>query len=175
MSDDAQAAATGDGPTIEDYYQEDRTFPPPPEFVARAELTDPGIYARAEADPEAFWAGIARDAITWDTDFHTTLEWNLPDAKWFVGGKLNVAVNCLDSHVDAGLGDRVAYHWEGEPGDTRTLTYRQLHREVCQFANALKALGVRLMTRTTAIGYYHQQQDFFTARPSVAPTSETQP
>jgi len=142
MSDDAQAAATGDGPTIEDYYQEDRTFPPPPEFLARAELTDPGIYARAEADPEAFWAGIARDTITWDTDFHTTLEWNLPDAKWFVGGKLNVSVNCLDRHVDAGLGDRVAYHWEGEPGDTRTITYAELLDEVSRFANVLRDLGI---------------------------------
>ncbi len=134
--------AAADGATIEDYYHEDRTFPPSPEFVAQAVVNDPSIYERAEADPEAFWAEQARDLITWDTDFHTSLEWDLPFAKWFVGGRLNVAVNCVDRHVDAGLGDRVAIHWEGEPGDTRTITYSDLLRHVCRAANALAATGV---------------------------------
>ena len=134
--------AAADGATIEDYYHEDRAFPPSPEFVAQAVVSDPSIYERAEADPEAFWAEQARDLITWDTDFHTSLEWDLPFAKWFVGGRLNVAVNCVDRHVDAGLGDRVAIHWEGEPGDTRTITYSDLLRHVCRAANALAATGV---------------------------------
>src|SRR5690606_37719323 len=79
---------------------------------------------------------------TWTKDFDTTLEWDLPFAKWFVGGQLNVSENCLDRHLEAGRGDRIAYHWEGEPGDTRTITYAELHEEVCRFANALLGLGV---------------------------------
>ena len=133
---------TQDGPAIEDYYREDRTFAPTPEFVAQAVLNDPTIYSRADADPEAFWAEQARELLTWDTDFHTTLEWDLPFSKWFVGGKLNVAVNCLDRHVEAGHGDRVAIHWEGEPGDTRRITYAELLRDVCRAANALEATDV---------------------------------
>ncbi len=136
------AAGADDAATIEDYYREDRTFAPSPEFVARAVVTDPGIYDAAEADPEGFWADRARELLTWDSDFHTTLEWELPFAKWFVGGTLNVAVNCVDRHVAAGLGDRVAIHWEGEPGDTRTITYSDLLREVSRFANGLEELGV---------------------------------
>ncbi len=134
--------AEDSGATIEDWYREDRTFPPSPAFVAGAVLSDPGVYARAEADPEAFWAEQARELITWDRDFDTTLEWELPFAKWFVGGTLNVSANCLDRHVEAGLGDRVAIHWEGEPGDTRTITYAGLLADVCRFANVLKRLGV---------------------------------
>jgi acetyl-CoA synthetase len=129
-------------PTIEDYYSEDRTFPPSPEFVAQANIADRSLYDEADADPEAFWARQARELLTWYDDFHTTLEWNLPDAKWFVGGTLNVSVNCLDRHVAAGRGDRVAYHWEGEPGDVRTITYAELLDEVSRFANALKGLGI---------------------------------
>ena len=136
------AATPDDGPTIEDYYREDRTFPPSPEFTAQAVLGDPSIYDRAEADPEAFWAEQARDLITWDTDFHTTLEWELPFAKWFVGGTLNVSANCLDRHVAAGRGDKVAIHWEGEPGDTRAITYAELLADVSRFANVLKSLGI---------------------------------
>ncbi len=83
-----------------------------------------------------------RSLLDWFEDWHTTLEWELPFAKWFVGGKLNVSYNALDRHVAAGRGDKVAYHWEGEPGDTRTITYAELHAEVQRFANALKALGV---------------------------------
>jgi len=139
MTDDA---TTGQGPAIEDYYREDRTFPPSPEFVANALYSDPAIYDTADADFEAFWAQQARDLLTWDQDFHTTLEWELPFAKWFVGGKLNVSVNCLDRHVDAGNGGRVAFHWEGEPGDTRTITYADLLDEVSRFGNVLRSLGI---------------------------------
>jgi acetyl-CoA synthetase len=136
-----------DGATIEDYYHEDRTFPPAAAFVADAVLADPGVYERADADPEAFWAEQARDLISWSRDFDTTLEWELPFAKWFVGGTLNVSYNCLDRHVDAGLGDRVAIHWEGEPGDTRTITYADLLADVSRFANVLAHLGVGLGDR----------------------------
>jgi len=97
-------------PTIEDYYNEDRVFAPSPEFAAAANAGDRSLYDEANADYEAFWARQAREFVTWFQDFDTTLEWNLPDAKWFVGGKLNVSYNCLDRHVDAGLGDRVALH-----------------------------------------------------------------
>jgi acetyl-CoA synthetase len=128
--------------TIEDYLSEDRTFPPPAGFVAEALVRDGRVYARAEADFEAFWAEQAREHLSWYEDFHTTLEWDLPDAKWFVGGTLNVSYNCLDRHVEAGLADRIAYHWEGEPGDTRTITYGELLAEVGRFANALRSLGV---------------------------------
>ncbi|NLE18237.1 MAG: AMP-binding protein, partial [Propioniciclava sp.] len=135
-------AAADEATNIGDHYREDRTFPPSEEFRSQATLSDPAIYERAAADPVEFWAEQARDLLTWDTDFHTPLEWNLPDARWFVGGKLNVSYNCLDRHVEAGLGDRVAYHWEGEPGDTRTITYAQLLDDVQRFANVLRDLGV---------------------------------
>jgi len=130
-------------PTIEDYFFEDRHFPPSADFVEQANVADRSLYAEADADLEGFWARQARELLTWFDDFHTTLEWELPFAKWFVGGTLNVSYNCLDRHVEAGIGDRVAYFWEGEPGDTRTITYAQLLDEVCQCANALKARGVQ--------------------------------
>ena len=120
---------------------ETRTFPPPEEFAKEANA-QPGIYAEAEADPLAFWASQAKQ-LTWDTPWTDVLEWKLPFAKWFVGGKLNVAVNCVDRHVAAGLGARVAFHWEGEPGDTRTITYDDLLTMVSQAANGLTELGVR--------------------------------
>jgi len=129
-------------PTIEDYYVEDRTFPPSFDFAASALLSDSSHHDEATADYEAFWARQARELVTWDADFHTTLQWDLPFAEWFVGGRLNISANCLDRHVEAGLGDRVAYFWEGEPGDTRTITFADLLGEVCRFANALKGLGL---------------------------------
>ena len=129
-------------PAIEAYYSEDRTFTPPDAFAAHALVADRSLYEEAERDPEAFWARQARELVTWFDDFGTVCEWNLPFARWFVGGTLNVAYNCLDRHVEAGRGDRVAYHWEGEPGDTRTYTYADLKAEVCRFANVLKSLGV---------------------------------
>jgi acetyl-CoA synthetase len=128
-------------PTIENLLVEDRTFPPDPAFAAQANATA-DLYAEAEADHEAFWARLARERIDWVEDFHTTLEWDLPFAKWFVGGKLNLAYNCIDRHVERGLGDKVAYHWIGEPGDTRTITFADLKEEVSKAANALLELGV---------------------------------
>ena len=130
-------------PTIEDYYVEDRTFPPSPAFRDAALLGDTSHHEEAAADYEAFWARQARELLDWDTDFHTTLDWDLPYAEWFVGGRLNVSANCLDRHVEAGLGDRIAYFWEGEPGDTREITYAQLLDEVCRFANVMTGLGLR--------------------------------
>eukprot|EP00095_Tigriopus_kingsejongensis_P006501 snap_masked-scaffold5787_size4330-processed-gene-0.1 protein:Tk06501 transcript:snap_masked-scaffold5787_size4330-processed-gene-0.1-mRNA-1 annotation:"hypothetical protein" len=129
-------------PTIGVYEVEDRRFPPPPAFAAEALTNDRSLYDEAEADYEAFWARQARELLTWDTDFTEVLDWQLPFAKWFEDGKLNVSANCLDRHVDAGLGDKVAYHWEGEPGDTRSITYAELLTEVKKFSNVLKGLGV---------------------------------
>src|SRR5690606_27784198 len=104
------------GAAIEALGGETRTFPPPADFAAGALTNDSSLYDEADADFEAFWARQARELLTWRTDFDTTLEWDLPYAKWFVGGTLNVSENCLDRHVAAGNGDRVAYLWEGEPG-----------------------------------------------------------
>jgi acetyl-CoA synthetase len=119
-----------------------RTFAPPEEFAAAANV-GAGIYAEASADRLAFWAAAAQ-RLDWAQQWDTVLDWsNPPFAKWFVGGKLNVAHNCVDRHVASGHGDQVAYHWEGEPGDTRTITYAQLKDEVCKAANALVELGVQ--------------------------------
>jgi acetyl-CoA synthetase len=121
---------------------EGRTFPPPPELAAQANV-GPEVYEEAAADRLAFWAKAAR-RLTWTQEWDEVLDWsNPPFAKWFVGGKLNVAYNCVDRHVEDGHGDQVAYYWEGEPGDTRTITYAQLKNEVCKAANALIELGVQ--------------------------------
>ncbi|GAB3317609.1 acetate--CoA ligase [Geodermatophilus aquaeductus] len=121
---------------------EGRRFPAPEQLAASANV-GPDVYAEAEADRLAFWATQAR-RLTWAQEWDEVLDWtNPPFAKWFVGGKLNVAYNCLDRHVEAGHGDQVAYHWEGEPGDTRTLTYAQLTEDVCRAANALLELGIQ--------------------------------
>ncbi|HEY7968366.1 MAG TPA: AMP-binding protein, partial [Candidatus Limnocylindrales bacterium] len=128
-------------PEIENLLAEGRTFPPDPAFSAQANA-QPSLYDEAARDPEAFWARIARETVTWNEPFTTTLEWDLPFAKWFVGGKLNISENCVDRHVANGLGEKVAYHWIGEPGDTRTITFNDLHREVQKAANALRELGV---------------------------------
>src|SRR5579872_7124118 len=127
---------------IEDFYLEERRFPPPEGLAAHAVAGDPSIYDEAARDPETFWARQARE-LDWFDDWHTVLEWEPPFARWFVGGTLNVSYNCLDRHVEAGRGDRVAFHFEGEPGDTRTITYAELLSEVTRFANVLKSLGVR--------------------------------
>src|SRR6476660_1572200 len=129
-------------PTIEAYLLEDRTFPPPASFKKQALVTDTAMYAEAEEDWTGFWAKQAL-ALDWFDEWKTILDWELPFARWFEGGTLNVAYNCLDRHVEAGRGDKVAYHWEGEPGDTRTITYADLLDDVCRCANALKELGVR--------------------------------
>jgi acetyl-CoA synthetase len=128
-------------PEIENLLREARTFPPDPAFTAQANATAE-LYLEAETDFEAFWATLARERISWSRDFETTLEWELPFARWFVGGELNVSYNCVDRHVENGLGSKVAYHWIGEPGDTRTITYADLHREVQKAANALLQLGI---------------------------------
>jgi acetyl-CoA synthetase len=145
MTDDQKTdeAGTEAGAAIEALYLENRTFPPPPEFTEDALISDAGIYDEAARDWQGFWARQAGDLLDWYEDWHTVLDWQLPFAKWFVGGKLNVSYNCLDRHVAAGRGDRVAYHWEGEPGDTRTITYAELLDQVQRFANVLKSLGVK--------------------------------
>ncbi|MBA3779419.1 MAG: acetate--CoA ligase [Chloroflexi bacterium] len=127
---------------MEARFSEGQVFPPDPAFAAQANAKQE-LYEEAERDFEGFWARLARERLDWSKPFDTTLEWELPFAKWFVGGELNVAYNCVDRHVKAGLGDKVAYHWIGEPGDTRTITYADLQREVAKAANALKELGVQ--------------------------------
>jgi acetyl-CoA synthetase len=128
---------------LDNLATEDRTFPPSPEFAAQANVAA-SIYAEADADRVAFW-GERASRLTWAEPFEQVLDWSdAPFARWFVGGKLNVAVNCLDRHVAAGLGDRVAYYFEGEPdGERSVLTYRELTERVCQAANVLEGLGVR--------------------------------
>ncbi len=130
-------------PTLDALLVENRTFAPSPEFVANSLLSDRRLHDEAGQDWEAFWARQARELLTWSKPFTKTLEWESPVAKWFDDGELNVSVNCLDRHVANGLGDRVAYHFEGEPGDTRTVTYAELLDEVQRFAAALKSLGVK--------------------------------
>ena len=129
--------------TIDALLQEGRTFEPSAGFRSSALVADSSMHESAAADPAAFWAAQAESLLDWIEPWTTTLEWDLPYAKWFVGGKLNVTVNCLDRHVDAGHGDQVAFHWEGEPGDTRAVTYADLLAEVSRLANALRGLGVR--------------------------------
>ena len=122
---------------------ENRRFPPSESFKRDTLVAGPFMYDEAAQDYEGFWAGQALDLVTWAEEWTSICEWELPFAKWFVGGKLNVSYNCLDRHVEAGLGDRVAIHWEGEPGDTRTITYAQLLEETAKFANVLLGLGVQ--------------------------------
>ena len=127
---------------IDDLLLESRKFPPPTDFQKNALVAGPFLYDEAARDYQGFWARQAAELLDWNEDWATICEWNLPYAKWFVGGKLNASYNCLDRHVLAGRGDKVAIHWEGEPGDTRTITYADLLAEVMKFANALKGLGV---------------------------------
>ena len=126
---------------IDHLLTENRRFAPSPEFAADAVATAE-LYAQADADREAFWAEQAR-ALHWHTPFTQVLDWsNPPFAQWFADGELNVAYNCLDRHVEAGNGDRVALLWEGEPGDSRRVTYAELTDEVKRVANVLTGLGV---------------------------------
>ena len=120
---------------------ENRKFPPPSEFTAQANVRDESVYEIAKAAPESFWAGFA-DELDWFAKWHTVLEWNPPHAKWFVGGLINMSVNCVDRHALGERRNKPAIVFEGEPGDTRTLTYAELYAEVNKFANALKSLGV---------------------------------
>jgi acetyl-CoA synthetase len=129
-------------PEIEALLKEERSFSPTDEFRKAAHVSDPAIYDKAAKDPEAFWANFAKE-LEWIKPWSKVLEWNAPDAKWFVGGKINVAANCLDRHVRTARRNKAAFIWEGEPGDRRTLTYFDLYRQTCQFANVLKKLGVK--------------------------------
>ena len=128
------------GDSIENLSQENRLFPPSPAFAAQANAK-PDLYAHADKDRLAFWEEQARE-LTWEKTWDQVLEWNSPYAKWFVGGKLNASVNALDRHVAAGRGERIAFHFEGEPGDTRTITYSQMLEDVSQAAHALTELGI---------------------------------
>ncbi|MEZ5419880.1 MAG: acetate--CoA ligase [Vicinamibacterales bacterium] len=128
-------------PEIDALLSEDRRFEPDAAFRAAANVNDPDVYARAERDPEAFWAGFASE-LEWAKPWDAVLEWTPPYAKWFVGGKINASVNCVDRHVRGPRRNKAAIIWEGEPGERRTLTYFALYRQVSQFANVLKARGV---------------------------------
>jgi len=134
MSDARQA--------IEALSVESRLFAPASDFVQSANVNDRRLFDEANADHEGFWAHQAAEMLHWDRSWSTVCQWDAPNAKWFDGGALNASFNCLDRHVLAGKGDVVALHWEGEPGDTRTITYAQLLDEVQRFANVLKGLGV---------------------------------
>ena len=133
---------------IEALLQEDRTFPPPEEFARNANIKDPNVYEEARKDPEAFWARFAGE-LDWFEPWNQVLDWSPPDAKWFVGGKLNASYNCVDRHLRNGRRNKAAIIWEGEPGDWKVYTYWDLHREVCRFANGLKSLGVQKGDRVT--------------------------
>jgi acetyl-CoA synthetase len=134
-----------DGATLEAQLErllDQESFSPPPGFAEHAVVSDPSVHERAERDPEGFWAEQA-DALEWRERWNQVLDWSDPPfAKWFVGGKLNVSENCVDRHVAAGHGDRVAFHWRGEEGEERDVTYADLHRDVQRFANALKDRGI---------------------------------
>ena len=127
--------------SIEALSEESRRFAPPAEFSARANA-QPGIYDEAERDYQAFWASWARK-LEWMKPFTNVLEWDEPFARWFADGELNVCVNCLDRHVRAGRGEKIAYYYEGEPGDRWTITYKQLLEDVCRFASGLRKLGIK--------------------------------
>ncbi|HUR18835.1 MAG TPA: acetate--CoA ligase [Acidimicrobiales bacterium] len=129
-------------PGIESFSSEGRRFPPPDAFRQKSIVTDRCLYEEAGEDWQGFWARQAQ-ALDWFDEWHTVCDWKLPFVRWFDGGTLNVSVNCVDRHVAAGRGGKVAFHWEGEPGDTRAVTYSDLLADVQRFANVLKGLGVR--------------------------------
>lgn len=139
--------------SIKSVLQEDRRFPPPAAFAAGAHIQNEEQYQqlwnRAKDDPAGFWGELAQSELEWSQPFKTAMQGSMPETKWFVGGKLNLSTNCLDRHLKTWRKNKVAIIWEGEPGDTRTLTYQQLHREVCKFANVLKGLGVQTGDRVT--------------------------
>src|SRR5215470_8790069 len=137
---------------ITSVLKETRTFPPPPAFSAKAHVKSlaeyEALWQQAHDDPDRFWAAQA-ERLHWFKRWDRVLEWNEPYAQWFVGGKLNVSYNCLDRHLAGPRRDKTAILWEGEPGDRRALTYQQLHREVCKFANVLKSQGLKAGDRVT--------------------------
>ena len=134
-------------PAIESILQEKRLFPPPAEFSQQAHIKSleeyQQLYDKAAADPQGFWAELAEKELDWFQTWDNVLDWEPPFAKWFVNGKINISHNCLDRHLTTWRKNKAALIWEGEPGDSRTLTYAQLHREVCQMANVFKELGVK--------------------------------
>ncbi|WP_153558943.1 acetate--CoA ligase [Roseimaritima sediminicola] len=133
---------------VDHVLNEDRLFPPPQQFVDRAVINSEEQYQRlydaAANDPDAFWDAEAKEHLHWFEPYQKVCQWDAPHAQWFVGGKTNASYNCLDAHIAAGRGDRTALIWEGEPGEQRSLTYAELHKEVCKTANALRALGIGL-------------------------------
>lgn len=140
------AQSSNSQPAIESILHEQRLFEPPSEFAAAATISGAdqyqALYDKAAADPAAFWAELAEQELNWFQKWDTVLDWQPPFAKWFVGGKINISYNCLDRHLETHRRDKPAIVWEGEPGDSRTLTYAELHVEVCQMANVLKDMGV---------------------------------
>ncbi|MFT7516695.1 MAG: acetyl-CoA synthetase [Myxococcota bacterium] len=134
--------------TIDTLLHESRRFAPSTQFSAQANINSQAVVDEAHVDWQGWWATWA-DKLTWDKKWDSVLEWDEPFAKWFDGGKLNASVQCLDRHVDAGLGSRIAYYWEGEPGDTRALTYQDMLDGVCKTANGLKELGIKKGDRVT--------------------------
>ncbi len=140
------------GDSIESHLQEARRFPPAADFSAAAHVKSlaeyEALHARALAEPEAYWAQVAQ-GFHWFQPWQRVLDWQLPDAKWFVGGRTNVSYNCLDRHIAAGRGEHTAILFEGEPGDVRRISFRELHADVCRFASVLKSLGVRKGDRVT--------------------------
>ena len=151
------AAAKSDGPSassnIQSVLQEDRLFPPPEEFKAQAHISSEAEYEalwnRAKDDPEGFWGELGREHLDWSKPFESAMQGEMPETKWFVGGELNASVQCLDRHLTTWRKNKAAIVWEGEPGDVRVLTYLDLHREVCKFANVLKKFGVGKGDRVT--------------------------
>src|ERR1700727_3154079 len=137
------AAANQD---IDSTLRENRVFPPPPEFAAKAHVKSleeyEALYKQSIEDPEKFWAEAASE-LHWFATWDKVLDWNLPIAKWFVGGKINLSYNCVDRHALGERAQKTALIWEGEPGEIRKLTYAELHKEVQKFANALKGLGIK--------------------------------
>src|SRR2546430_1676018 len=137
---------------ISSTLQENRIFPPPAEFSAKARIKSRAEYDRLYREsidrPDEFWSREA-EALKWFKKWDRVLEWNCPHAKWFVGGKINVSYNCLDRHLTTARKNKAAIIWEGEPGDSRVLRYQDLHRETCKFANVLKKLGIQAGDRVT--------------------------
>jgi acetyl-CoA synthetase len=140
------SSTTSQNPNLDSSLRENRVFPPPPEFAAKAHIKSleeyEALYRRSIQDPEAFWGEIASE-LHWFTPWTRVLDWQLPWAKWFVGGKINLCYNCVDRHALGANKNKVAILWEGEPGETRKLTFGELHLQVQKFANVLKGLGVR--------------------------------
>ena len=144
--------STADSPGISNLMKEDRVFPPPPEFAANAHIKSMdeyrAMYARSLNDPDGFW-GEAASEFHWFKKWDRVVDWNLPDAKWFVGGETNICYNCLDLQIQRGRGDHTAILFEGEPGDIRAISFKELLGEVCRFANGLKSIGVKKGDRVT--------------------------